>query len=88
MASLIQWTMSLSKFRETVKDREAWHAAVHGVAKSWTQLSNCKTTNMRVKAMVWEAVKESPSQKHVEDQPARYLSSYKTSGGAPTIKLL
>ena len=28
--------MSLSKLRETVKDREAWHAAVHGVMKSWT----------------------------------------------------
>ena len=28
--------MSLSKFRETVKDREVWHAAVHGVAKSQT----------------------------------------------------
>ena len=28
--------MSLSKFRELVKDREAWHAGVHGVAKSWT----------------------------------------------------
>ena len=27
--------MSLSKFREIVKDREAWHAAIHGVAKSW-----------------------------------------------------
>ena len=32
--------MSLSKLREIVKDREAWHAAVHGVTKSWTQLSN------------------------------------------------
>ena len=32
--------MSLSKFREVVKDREAWRAAVHGVAKSWTRLSN------------------------------------------------
>ena len=30
--------MSLSKFRELVKDREAWHPAVHGVAKSRTRL--------------------------------------------------
>ena len=31
--------MTLSKLRETVKDREAWRAAVHGVTKSRTQLS-------------------------------------------------
>ena len=31
--------MSLRKLKEIVKDREAWRASVHGVAKSWTRLS-------------------------------------------------
>ena len=32
--------MSLNKLQDIVKDREAWCAAVHGVSKNWTQLSN------------------------------------------------
>ena len=34
----------MSKLREIVKDRKAWHAAVHGVAKSWTGVSDRTTT--------------------------------------------
>ena len=32
--------VSLSELQELVMDREAWHAAIHGVAKTWTQLSD------------------------------------------------
>ena len=32
--------MSLSELQELVMDREAWHVVIHGVAKSWTRLSN------------------------------------------------
>ena len=32
--------MNFSKLWEMVKDREAWHAAVHGIAKRWTRLSD------------------------------------------------
>ena len=39
--------MSLSKFWEMVKDGEAWRAAVHGVEKSWTQLSEKQQENNR-----------------------------------------
>jgi len=36
--------MSLSKLQDTVEDREAWHVAVHGIAKGWTRLSDWTTT--------------------------------------------
>ena len=44
MASLTQWTWIWAN-REKVNDREAWHTVVHGVAKSWTRLSNWTTAN-------------------------------------------
>ena len=34
-----------SELRELVMDREVWRAAIHGVAKSWTQLSGCTEVN-------------------------------------------
>ena len=40
--------MSLSKLQETVKDREAWRAVVHGVTKSWTWLNNGTTTTTQL----------------------------------------
>jgi len=40
--------MNLSKLWEIVKDREAWRASVHGVAKSWTGLSNGATTTAQL----------------------------------------
>ena len=44
--------MSLSKLREMVKDRETWRAAVHGVMKNWTRLSDW-TTKDRVRSYEW-----------------------------------
>ena len=40
--------MSLSKLREIAKDREAWHAAVHGATKSQTQLSDLTTKTLKL----------------------------------------
>ena len=40
MASLTSMDMSLSELRDLVMDREAWHAAIHGVAKSQIRLND------------------------------------------------
>ena len=50
--------MSLSKLREIVKDREAWHAAVHGVAKNQTQLSKGTTITEKSRQSGAWALKE------------------------------
>ena len=55
--------MSLSKLWEIVKDRKAWHATVHGVTKSQTQLSDCTTTDegeMIVDGKSWFLKKVAP----------------------------
>ena len=41
-------SISLSKLREMVQDREAWHAAVHGITKSQTCLSKLITTTISI----------------------------------------
>ena len=45
---MVGWHHQLNGHGELVEDREAWHAAVYGVAKSWTQLSDSTTTIVMV----------------------------------------
>ena len=48
--------MSLSKPRELVMDREAWRVAIHGVAKSWTRLSNLYVCHYNTLAIILEII--------------------------------
>ena len=57
--------MNLGKLQEMVKDREAWYAAVHGVAKSQTQLGGWTATTMRLFNAIIKVTKSLPNRKHV-----------------------
>ena len=47
------WVMGLGGLRELVMDREVWRAMIHGVAKSWTQLSDWTELNWSKRPWVW-----------------------------------
>ena len=56
--------MNLSKLQEIVKDREAWSAAVHGVANSWTRLNDWTTTATKGKILYISKPHQHPLQHH------------------------
>ena len=69
---------NLSKLREMVKDREAWQAAVHGVATGLTGLSHCVDT--QEKSMRWADPREQGTQ-----DPERGQDSWQEKGTSPGL---
>ena len=68
--------MNLSKLEELVMDRVAWHAVVHGVAKSRTQLSNWTDSSRQILLIVDQ--KEEGSHKHFYVRKNSGISRYLT----------
>ena len=59
--------VSLNELREMVMDREAWHAAIHGVAKSWTRLKKLSSSSSMLSSLVAVSI-------YIPSNSARVLS--------------
>ena len=75
--------MSSSELRELVIDREAWRAAIHGVAKSWTRLSKWTDWNFPVISILWDKSSKSCFALHLllghnENFQVPYMQDQKT----------
>ena len=83
--------MSLSKLQEMVKDRKAWHAAVHGVAKNQTRLSDSTTTiyaRNKQKALTYYTINGISEKAHDSWDCPRMLMNLSTSSPCWVLVLL